>query len=1145
MKCAKKFAALCVFLLSLLAVRSAFAQDTTGSIAGTVFDANGAAVANATVTATNTEKNAVIRIVKTDDRGGYVLSLLPVGHYSVSAEANGFKKAERAGMMVNVHDQLTANFNLEVGTLNETVTVNAGALHVETQTATQGGLVNPTEMHELPLNTRNFVQFVTLMPGVSTSSGVDTFYIGNSLPSGTTATIPFYFDGNRNSTSYWTLDGADNIDRGSDLTLLDYPSVDAIDEFKVLRGQYDPEFGRSAGAQITVVTKSGSSQYHGDAYEFFRNNDLQANNFFNNKTGTARPPLRYNDFGYTFGGPLFIPRIYPKSRSKTYFFFSQELRRVITYGSVTALVPTAALKSGQFTGNVCTAYNASGVCTTFGNSITTIDPVAAAYIKDIWNGISTPNSSGINLVSALRNVFNADQQLLRIDHIFSPKFAIFGRFIHDAVPTVEPGGLFTGDALPNVATTDTNSPGWNVVLHAVTTMSSTLLNEAGFQFSYGAIISNPVGLDNSSASPDVHPTLPYPSTLGRIPALSISGISSITGYGPYRDYNRNYNLFDNQTWIHGQHTVKMGITVNHYEKDENTAGNNVGAFGITTAGQTGAGITDTNSYELAWANFLLGHVATFSQASKDVTADILTNQLELYVQDQYRIRPNLTITYGARYSMFRQPTDGNNQLTNFDPALYNPLLAPTIDSNGLICTTSPCAGGGTPNPNYNPFNGIIINNLTAGPGSPYGSKVAGEDYKDIAPRLGFAWDPWNDGKTSIRGGYGMFYDSALFGIEEQSIFANPPFVQSANLVNTSLGNPAGGTPNISLVPTSLHATMLPNHSPYVQEISLDVQHEFRGGILVDIGYVANKGTHLLGEEDLNMPLPGAYVAAGLSTVIASNGTITVGSGGVQNENLLNQIRPYKGYGPITAIEDRFNSNYNGLQFEAQKRFTQHALIKMDYTYSKALTDNQTDRSTAPQNLYNIAGEYGPLQGDRTHIFSLDYVYELPWFQDQKGVAGRVLGGWQLSGIVSAATGLPLTVTSLQSFDPAGQGVKLSSSPASYRPDEIADPNANAPHTLTQWFNTAAFANVPAGQTRPGTERRGAVRGPGYQIWNFSLAKNIRVTETTGFEFRAEAYNAFNHTNPFSVDTALGDSTFGQVTSTRDPRVLQLGLKFNF
>ena len=218
---------------------------------------------------------------------------------------------------------------------------------------------------------------------------------------------------------------------------------------------------------------------------------------------------------------------------------------------------------------------------------------------------------------------------------------------------------------------------------------------------------------------------------------------------------------------------------------------------------------------------------------------------------------------------------------------------------------------------------------------------------------------------------------------------------------------------------------------------------------------------------------------------------------------------------------------------------------MDYTYSKALTDNQTDRSTAPQNLYNIAGEYGPLQGDRTHIFSLDYVYELPWFQDQKGVAGRVLGGWQLSGIVSAATGLPLTVTSLQSFDPAGQGVKLSSSPASYRPDEIADPNANAPHTLTQWFNTAAFANVPAGQTRPGTERRGAVRGPGYQIWNFSAGKNIRVTETTGFEFRAEAYNAFNHTNPFSVDTALGDSTFGQVTSTRDPRVLQLGLKFNF
>jgi len=324
---------------------------------------------------------------------------------------------------------------------------------------------------------------------------------------------------------------------------------------------------------------------------------------------------------------------------------------------------------------------------------------------------------------------------------------------------------------------------------------------------------------------------------------------------------------------------------------------------------------------------------------------------------------------------------------------------------------------------------------------------------------------------------------------------------------------------------------------------LDVQHEFRDGWIADISYVGNHGTHLLGEEDLNMPMPGAYVAAGLSTTNAA-GNIFPGTAGVQNENLLNIIRPFKGYGPITAIESRFNSNYNALQSELQKRFGS-SMLKLDYTYSKALTDNQTDRSTAPQDPYNIRQEYGPLQGDRTHIFSADYVYTLPWLKSQQGLVGHIVGGWQLSGIVSIATGLPLTVTSTQAFDPAGQGVKLSASPASYRPDLIGNPNEGAPHGFTQWFNTAAFANVPAGQARPGTETRGVVRGPGYQRWDVSLAKNIRVTERMGFDFRADAINVFNHTNFQGVDTGLGDTTFGQITSTRDPRVLQLGLKFNF
>ncbi len=1141
----KILAVFCTFVLVLFAGATLKAQDISGTISGTVLDGTGAAVAGATVTVTNTDKNTS-QTTQTNDRGEFTVPNLLVGHYSVTVEAKSFKKVEQKEIMLNVHDQLGLSFKLEIGSATETLTVNAGELHLETQTAAQQGLVAPKEIHELPLNTRNFVQLVTLMPGVSSSSQLDTFYIGNSLPSGTTATIPFSFNGERNSAAYWTLDGADNVDRGSNLTLLDFPSIDAIEEFKVLRGQYDPEFGRSEGAQITVITKSGGSKYHGDAYEFFRNDVMQANNPLNKTTAipTARPPLRYNDFGYTIGGPIWIPHVYDGKQHKTYFFFSQEVRRVITYGTVNALVPTAGLLAGNFTGLLCTAFDAAGNCTTMGNHITTASPTAAAYIKDIWNLTGVPNSTGNTEIVNLRNIFNANQQLIRVDHTFSNKFTLFGRFIHDGIPTIEPGGLFTGAALPGVSTTSTSDPGYNFIVHGVTTISPTLLNDGGFQYSQGAIISQPIGLDNSAQSPDIHPTLPFANTLGRIPALALTGMSAVTGFGPYNDYNRNYNVFDNQTWIKGKHTMKFGISFNHYQKTENTAGNNVGSFTINTTGQVFSPITvpgsDQNAFEQSWANFLLGRVATFAQASIDITPNIQTNQTEFYAQDSWRIKPNLTITYGFRYSFFRQPTDVNGESTNFDPTLFNPAKAPTIDSGGLICTVAPCAGGGVPNPNYDPLNGIIVNNGT----SPYGAKISNEDNGNIAPRIGFAWQPWSNGKTVIRGGYGMFYDASLFGIIEQNIFANPPFVNTVTINNVTLDNPAAGTAVISATPKVLHATMLPNKTPYVQQWSLDVQHEFKGGFFVDAAFVGNAGTHLLGEEDINMPQPGAYVAAGLSTFVTGVGT-TIGSGGKLNETLVNIIRPFKGYGPITAIESNFNSNYNGLQIEGKKQM-RDLLFKVDYTWSKALTNNQTDRSTAPQNLYDIASEYGPLQQDRTSIFSADVVYTLPWFREQRGFTGHFLGGWQVSAIVSAATGLPLTVTTNSAIDPAGDGAcSCSSSPAGLRPDMIANPNAGAPHTIGAWFNGAAFANVPATATRPGNETRGQVRGPGYQIWNMALAKNIRVTERTGFEFRAEAFNMFNHTNPFGVGTQLGSTTYNKITSYRDPRVLQLGLKFNF
>ena len=684
---------------------------------------------------------------------------------------------------------------------------------------------------------------------------------------------------------------------------------------------------------------------------------------------------------------------------------------------------------GNFTAPVCTSFNSSGSCVSTGTSITAISPAAQGYLTDIWNKMPLPNAASISpyaFIVPLRSTYNADQQLVRVDHALSSNVALFGRLLHDSIPTQEPGGLFTGSALPGVATTNTNSPGWNLVLQAQSTFNAHLLNETGFQYSYGAIVSDPIGLDNSASSPDVHPALPFQPTLGRIPSLSITGISGVAGYGPYRDYNRDYNGYTNQTWMHGSHTLKFGFSYHHYQKTENTGGNNVGSFSVTTAGQIGA-----DSTQQAWANYLLGRVATFSQATIDITPDIRTQQFEMFAQDDYRAWSGLTLNFGLRYSMFRQPKDATGLLTNFSPAAYDPAKAPALTSAGNICTTAPCANGALPNANYAPLNGIIVNNST----SPYGALVSNNDNKDFAPRFGFAWDPFHKGKVSVRGGYGFFYDSTLFGIAEQNIFANPPYVRTLSISNTTLDNASGGTVNVSTSPLSLRGIPIPYHTPYIQDWSLDIQFEIFNGWFADIGYDGNKGTHLLGYEDLNQPRPGAYVAAGLSTT-TSAGFVVPGTGGAQNENLLNLVRPYLGYGPINVIETGFNSNYNGLQAELQKRFGS-SLIKVDYTWSKALTDNQTDRSTAPQNVYDIHSDYGPLQQDRTHVFSVDFVYDLPWYKNQERLVGHVLGGWELSGIVSAATGLPMTVTSALGLDPAGQGVSLSTSAAGYRPDLIA------------------------------------------------------------------------------------------------------------
>ena len=482
--------ALCI--LSSFFATGLFAQDLSGTIEGAVLDPAGASVPKAKVAITNTDRRQVVRTVTTNDSGVYSVPFLPVGNYSVKVEAHGFKTDEQTQIVLNVADVLKINFKMQVGAVTETVEVRAEAAEVDLSTPASSTTISGTQVRELALGTRNFAQLVSLMPGVSNQTGVDELFVGVTGASGTTTTIPYSVNGIRNSGNNWTVDGADNLDRGSNQTLGSFPSIDAIAEFKVERSSYTADTGRAGGAQVAVVTRSGNSQYHGSVYEFFRNNALNANNWANNAnkvnyTDRDNPSTpctsanyadcyakqsayRWNDFGGTFGGPVAFGR-YNKDKNKTFFFFSEEARRIINYATFNPTWATQGMLQGNFVQPVCiTQITSAGIVCAAGTAPVTSIPASlfnsnsVAYIKDIFS--KAPLSANNTIADTTyeffpqRTLLNFREELVRIDHRFSENFNIWGKYSQDAIPTTEPGGIFSCNlAFPNSCTTNTNSPG--------------------------------------------------------------------------------------------------------------------------------------------------------------------------------------------------------------------------------------------------------------------------------------------------------------------------------------------------------------------------------------------------------------------------------------------------------------------------------------------------------------------------------------------------------------------------------------------------------------------------------------------------------------------------------------------------------------
>lgn len=1117
-----------LFLVAFFAFLSpALAQEIAASLNGVVSDTTGAAIVGASVEIRNAAVLGFRRSATTDKDGTYTVTNLPPATYTVIVSSPGFRSLTTESVTLFVAEKRSVNAHLEAGSVDQSVTVQQDAVTVETTSSAQTGTISGTQVRELELNNRNFEQLVTLQPGVVSGLGDE---VGFGLNNTTTLSV----NGARAGANNWTVDGADINDSGSNGTLLNVPSVDAIQEFTLARGSYDAGYGRSGGAQILVATKQGTSQYHGDVYEFNRNNIFNANTFFakhNPAAVQARGIERYNNYGFTLGGPVTIPKVFNTSKDKLFFFWSEEWRKVTKPTTQGIPAPSTAMLNGIVAGQVT---GAPAGCVTFDatSNQSTINPScysqnAKVYLANVYDKF--PADSSGNNFATFSSLQNSRQDIVRLDYNLTEKLHLFARAMQDETPESFPTGLFAGNNFPGLLNTTLNAPGENVVANLSYTISPKLVNEAEVAYSQGEI---QTALSNAVAnSPTVLSALTnnyaYADPYGRIPSISFTG-GTITGFtqgsAPYKERNLDRTIFDNLSATLGKHSLRTGFTLSQMLKTEN-------------------GPNGNPSFQFAtWQDFLLGNVLVYSQPSRDTIPNLHYYNVEAFVQDDWKVSPRLTLNLGLRWSYFPSPTDVNDTLNNFDPTQFDRSKVPLLGADGNFV-----AGQGQAPSTY--VNGLIFPQGSActaakaiAPGvtcSPYGGRVNPNSNLNFGPRFGFAFDPYGGGKTSFRGGFGIFFDRTLNGIWEQNAFSDPPLVQTSTVNNTQFDHPLAGTSSVSLGPNGITTTGSPAFKvPSYATYNLSLQQALTSSTVVEVAYVGSQGRHLLGEQDLNQPTLQARAADPLANV--------------------NLVRPYLGYSFTKSRIPLFTSNYNSLQVSLNHRVTKGLTAGIAYTWSKNLSAQSADRNVASTDTYNPKLDYGPTTLNTPHLFIANYVYSLPFLREQHGLVGHTLGGWEVSGITSVESGHSATVT--QSLDPfacvaavgtvngcadgtypGGIGIATPNGAIAPRPDQIAP--VQLTKSLGQWFTTSSFTQAVG---HFGSERNGSFLGPGLQNWDLGAIKNIQFSERFRFQFRGEFFNAFNHTNFAGVATNLSNpKTFGTVVSAHLPRNVQLGAKLYF
>ncbi len=1136
--------------LVLFCATFAFAQSDLGTISGFVKDPSGAVVPKAKITVKNT--TGLERSTTSNDSGYYTVTNIPASVYKITVEAAGFKKFESSDNKLDAAATLSMDANLVVGGASETVEVSATAAVLQTESASVQKDVTREQIDSLELNGRNPIFMANLVPGTR-GGNLSSLSFGFSQG-------PSNINGARTQDSLITYDGAPAVRTRSNGTSLGAADVDSTAEIQILTASYSAEYGRSGGGQIRIITKSGGSDFHGSAYDYVRNDAFNANTWNRNHTAGQGfvAPINYNQFGYNIGGPFYIPGKFNTAKNKIFWYWGQEWIRYRFTDISTQTVPTLLMRQGNFS----EMLDPNNVW--FGKTRQLLDPSSGNPIPGniIPQSMLSPNGLGIlrayptpnqpGYINGSANWSLADphpqhqrKDTLSVDMNVTDTQRLQFRRMNYSFWEYQPldGGL-------GITPKFFNRPNQTNSLNYVWTISPTMVSETLATASLDDVYI-PVDTANYFDRTKAGINYPYIFPQGkliptRIPTVNMNNFASLNG-GPYPSHSSGpiYNISEKLTWIKGSHTLKFGYL---YEKSGENDNDeiNVSACPTCTNNQNGQfSFTDTRSglptSGTAIGNVAMGLFDTYSELGQRAYTIFRGSMHEMFVNDSWKASQKLHIDIGLRYTINIPYNALWGNMAVFDPSYYDPTKAVTVVGTGV--------GKGTIVPNSGDrYNGLVI------PGTGFPSSAVGRfpeasntalqylfrganpHYSDIQfntfqPRLGLAYQ-LND-KTVIRAGAGRFL--TRLGVSD-SIFlgGNPPFQPTANVTGGIVDNPGGTSTNLLPLTVTTQSKAFLNPESWNWNVTLE--REFYWNTVLSVAYVGRRGLHAQREADINQPT--------IATVLANPGVS------------LDALRPYKGYNSIRETDNIASSMYNSLQLSWNKRFSKGFAFGVAYTLSKSMDNGSAQRDIIP-NTYYAGNLWGQSDFDARHVLVINYIYELPFLKGHKDLAGKVLGGWQVSGITQFQTGTPCSVGVGTDYAGVGQDGSMScggqfwtmnSTPSvtgGFAANGVGDPN--------YWFTTKDSSGNPIWtQPAKGTFNsqaagfRNVIHSPGFENFNVGLFKTFPIAEKSGVQFRAEAFNVLNHPNLGGANFNPTSSTFGKVTGkTDDVRNLQLSLRLYF